>query len=137
MFRTIVVPVDLTERNAAAVTVARELAGKEGRVVVLHVIETLEEPFEELKDFYDQLERAARDRLEATVEPLREWRVPFEQRVSYGKRVPEIVACAGEEDADLIVIGSHKADPQDPQRTLLTISHQVAMLAPCPVLVWR
>lgn len=135
-FPHILVPVDLSDKNALAIGVARDLARADGgTVTMLHVIETLDVPFEELQDFYQRLEDRARERLEALARPLTEVDVPVEQVVRYGKRAPEIVAYAEEHRADLVVIGSHRPDPDHPDRTLLTISHQIAIFAPCSVLV--
>ena len=138
MFRRIVVPVDLTAKNARAIAAARELAMQgRGQVFVLHVIEMLDAPFDELADFYKQLEARAREQLEALTRPLQEAGVLLEQHVRYGKRVAEIVRYAEERDADLILIGSHRPEPEHPKETLLTISHQVAIVASCPVLVLK
>ncbi len=138
MFRRILVPVDLTAKNTRAITTARELAVQgRGQVLVLHVIETLDAPFDELADFYKQLEANAREQLEGLTHPLQEAGVLLEQHVRYGKRVAEIVRYAEECDADLILIGSHLPEPEHPRETLLTISHQVAIVATCPVLVLK
>jgi nucleotide-binding universal stress UspA family protein len=46
---------------------------------------------------------------------------------------------AGEQPADLVVMRSHVIDPDeaDSQERLGTVSHQVALFAPCSVLVVR
>ncbi len=136
MFERIVIPVDLTDQHRAAVEMARDLARTHGSTLtLLHVIETLDVPFDELKDFYERLEEQAREGLARLARPLTGAGVDVEQVVRYGKRAREIVGFVEEQGADLVVIGSHRPDPEHPQRTLLTISHQVAIFAPCPVLV--
>lgn len=138
MFHTVLVPVDLTDKNLVAIKRARELAAlAKGRVLVLHVIETLEGDFEELEPFYQQLEQSARERLNALAAAAGGPEVEFQQTIVYGKRVPAILRYASENNVDLIVISSHQVDPNDPRRTWMTISHQVALLAPCPVLILR
>jgi universal stress protein A len=138
MFRTILVPVDLTEKNGRALAVAAELARQgDGAVTMLHVIETLDAPFEELEDFYQRLEETARRRMSELGEPLRAAGVRHEYRIVYGKRAPEIVLYCRDHDVDLVVISSHRVDPENATRGFLTISHQVAIVAPAPVLVLK
>ncbi len=138
MFRKILVPVDLTDKNVAALAQAEEVARRDGAsIVVLHVVETLDEPFEELEEFYHQLEATAREEVRRLVAPLAQAGVALEQIICYGRRVPMIVRYARECQADLIIITSHQIDPAEPGRSWMTISHQIAILAPCPVLLLR
>ncbi|MFQ5889513.1 MAG: universal stress protein [Gemmatimonadota bacterium] len=136
MFRNILVPVDLTEKNAAAVGVARDLAlQSDGEVTLLHVIETLDLPFEELEDFYLKLEEQAGRGMDELGRPLREAGVTLKQHICYGRRASEIVAYAEEAETDVIILSSHRLDPENPERGWATISHQVAILSQCPVLL--
>ena len=137
MFTNILVPVDLTDKNQRAVDVACDLVAKEGEVTLFHVIETLAAPFDELEDFYQGLERTARDKLNALAAPLRSRSITHQERVVYGKRALEIVSYADENRFDLIVITSHPFDPEHMTGGFLTISHQVAIAAPTAVLVLR
>ena len=138
MFQRIVVPVDLTSKNVRAIEVAGELARHGGGdITVLHVIETLDAPFEELEDFYQRLEENARTHMTSLAQPLRTLGVVHRFQIRYGKRAPEIVLFSEEHQSDLIVITSHRVDPDDATRGFLTISHQVAIVAPCPVLVLK
>ena len=136
MFRNILVPVDITPQNRRAVEIARDLArASGGSVTLLHVIETLDLPFEELKEFYDRLqERATRD-MEEVSRPLREGDVPFQGHVVYGERDRKIVDFATRQESDLIVLDSHRVEPGKPGRGIATLSYRVAILAPCPVLL--
>ncbi len=138
MFRKLLVPMDLSQKNVRAAEVAAELAGRNGgQVIVLHVIETLDAPFEELEDFYAKLETTARERMIELAEPLRAAQVQHEFALCYGKRAPEIVLYVQEHDIDLVVISSHRVNPEDATRGFLTISHQVAIVAPSAVLVLK
>lgn len=136
MFRRVLVPVDLTEKNHRAIEVAAELAGKDGEVTLLHVIERIEGvPDEELEGFYRALERRAGDVLSGWRQELGDRGVRAHSEIALGRRAPEIVRLAQDRDADLIVLGSHRVDPERPAEGLGTISHKVALLAQCPVLL--
>ncbi len=138
MFRKILVPVDLTEKNLRAIEVACDLAQHhESEVTVLHVIETLDAPFEELEDFYQRLEETARKRMIELAKPLRTAGVRHDFQITYGKRAPEIVLYSRDHGIDLIVITSHQVDPEDATRGFMTISHQVAIVASSAVLILK
>lgn len=138
MFQRILVPVDLTDKNRDAVAWAARLAEwSDGTVTLLHVIEPLDLPFEELEDFYEELEEKAGSSMEGLSEPLRSAGVEHRHQVVYGDRAREIVEYASEHDADLILLTSHRQDLDDPSRNLGTLSHKVAILAQMPVLLVR
>jgi nucleotide-binding universal stress UspA family protein len=137
MFRKVLVPVDLTEKNNDAVDAAAELAGREGNVTLLHVIEAIEGPFDELQEFYQRLEKKAQGTLTELARRVGARTASVQQVVCYGKRAAEIVVYARENGFDLIVITSHRVDPNRAAESLMTISHQVAILADVPVLVLR
>lgn len=136
LFQKILVPVDLTQKNRHAVEVAGELASASGgSVTLLHVIEELDLPFEEVEDFYRQLEDRAAGAMGDLAEVLAEAGVAHAQHVRYGQRATEIVGFAREEDFDLILLSSHRTDPEDPARNWASLSHKVAILAQTPVLL--
>src|SRR5262245_58460409 len=137
MFKRILVPVDLSKKSLKAVGVAHELAVQSGsHVVLLHVIETIEHiAFEELKPFYDQLEKSARKGLQDLSERFRSKKLSVEQLIVYGHRTKEIVDCAARESAELIVMASHRIDPERPAQESSSISYSVAILSPCGVLL--
>lgn len=138
VFQRILVPVDLTEKNRDVLEWAASLAGwSGGSVTLLHVIEPLDLPFEELEDFYEELEEKAAGAMEAMSETLRSAGVGYRQQVVYGDRAREIVEFAEENDNDLILLSSHRQDLEDPTRNLGTLSHKVAILAQTPVLLVR
>jgi nucleotide-binding universal stress UspA family protein len=137
MFRNVLVPTDLTDQSRPALDVARKLALEDGAgVTVLHVIETLEIPFEELTDFYEELERKAAVHLERQAQELVEAGVESPGRVLvYGHRAEEVVKYAEANDIDLIVLCSHRIDRENPGLNWATLSYKVAILAQCPVLL--
>lgn len=136
MFERLLVPVDLTEKNVRAVEVARELAElADSSVTLLHVIEPLDLPFEELEDFYRRLEEKAADAMYALAGPLREADRAVDRHVIYGDRAAEIVAYARDEGFDLVVMTSRRFGPEGETRNWATLSHKVAIMARTPVLL--
>jgi nucleotide-binding universal stress UspA family protein len=139
MFQRILVPVDLTEKSLTAVDMAYELATQSGaEVVLLHVIETIEHvqfEFEELKPFYDRLESSARKGLQEFSERFVANKLRVDQAIVYGQRTKEIIDFAIRKRADLIIMASHRIDPDRPGHDWSSISYAVAILSPCPVLL--
>jgi nucleotide-binding universal stress UspA family protein len=136
MFRKILVPLDLTSRNARALDVARRLVlgERSAKVLLLHVVEEIEGiPAAELRGFYDRASRHARRKLDAARGPLEKAGARVEARVLVGHRVEEVVDLAASWRADVIVLASHKVAPGG--RGFGTISHRVALLARTPVLL--
>jgi nucleotide-binding universal stress UspA family protein len=136
-FHRILVPVDLTEKSLAAVDVAREFAGESGaEVILLHVIETVEHvPFDELKGFYERLETSARQTLGLLADSFGPGNINVDQAIIYGHRTKEIVHYASARNADLILMASHRIDPDRPGQDWASISYAVAILSPVPVLL--
>ena len=135
MFDHVLVPVDLTDRNRRALEAAARLAGEDGEVTLLHVIETLDLPFDELEDFYQRLHDRAQVEMDQMADPLSVSGVTVIQRVSYGNRLREILAHAEENSTDLIVMSSRRLEISDPPVGFATLSHQVAILSQIPVLL--
>ncbi|MGH9392037.1 MAG: universal stress protein [Vicinamibacteria bacterium] len=139
MFRTIVVPVDLTDRNRPSVEMAAKLSTPtEGTIHLLHVIETIPGlSIEEEPEFYGRLEKRATAHLEALSAPFRARGIRFEADVIYGPRAKSILEETERIGADLLVIQSHRIDGERRGEGLGTLSHQVGLFAPCPVLLVR
>jgi nucleotide-binding universal stress UspA family protein len=137
MFRRIMVPVDLTNRNIPALQITTKLAlQNRASITLLHVIETLEgSSFEEFNKFYKTLEKHARDKLEGLAEECVSQGVVVHQEVLYGKRAEQIVQFAMDHQIDLIVLTSHKIDLKNPSQGWGSISYKVGILSQCPVLL--
>ena len=137
MFQRILVPVDLSEKSLAAVDLAYEFAAQSGsEVVLLHVIETVEHvAFDELKGFYQRLESSARKGLQECAEKFVSSKLKVDETLVYGHRTKEIINYAIENRIDLIIMASHRIDPDRPGHDWSSISYSVAILAPCPVLL--
>lgn len=140
MFRNILVPVDFTLKNEAALNTALDLARGPGdglaKVTLLHVIETIEHvEFDEMKDFYRGLETRAAAKLFGMEERFRSAAIPVYHDILYGKRTEAIVRHAEEREVDIIVLSSHKVDRDHPALSVGTISYRIAIVARCPVLL--
>jgi nucleotide-binding universal stress UspA family protein len=139
MFERILVPVDLTERSLKAVETAYQFAAQTGaEVVLLHVIQTIEHvAFEELKPFYDRLERSARKGLQEFSERFLANKLRVDQAIVYGERTKEIINFTIQNRIDLIIMASHRIDPDRPGHDWSSISYAVMILSPCPVLLLK
>ena len=141
MYRNILVPVDFTLKNEAALKTALDLArggqsGDPAKVTLLHVIETIEHvEFDEMKDFYRGLETRAAAKLFGMEERFKSAGVPAYHEILYGKRAESIVQHAEEREVDLIVLSSHQVDRDHPALSVGTISYRIAIVARCPVLL--
>ncbi len=138
MFRKILVPLDFTKKNEAALTSAAEIAGRgEGsEIALLHVIEIIEHiDFEEMADFYRGLETRSAAKLFAITERLGKDGLRVRHEILYGKRTETIVRYAEDQGTDLLILSSHKVDPDHPALGWGTISYRVAIVARCPVLL--
>jgi len=136
-FQHILVPVDFTEKNLAALDVAFELAvANHARVTLLHVIETMDVDTDaELEQFYVTLQTRADSELEGMAQRFVAANIAVDRKIRFGKRLNEIVHDSVERLVDLIVMCSHKPDLQNPTQTWATLSYQVSVLCPCPVLL--
>lgn len=138
MFSKLLVPVDFTEKNEAALASAIEIAtgNEDAEVVLLHVIETIEHiEFEEMAGFYRNLEARAAAKLFAMEEKLTGANVRARHEIVYGKRAETIVRYAEEKEVDLLILASHKVDREHPALGIGTLSYRVAIVARCPVLL--
>ncbi len=137
MYTRILVPLDLTDRHERAVeAAAAQAAAGGGTVELLHVVEEIVGlPQEEERAFYRRLEAAARRQLGGWGKLLAAHKVQWQAQVTYGSRAREILRRAAEGSCDLIVLSSHKVDPNRKGEGLGTLSYQLGILAPCSVLL--
>lgn len=140
-FQHILVPVDLTTKNVAAVDVALELATRYGaRATLFHVVERIDpdeddEEDQELHNFYQDLERRAASELQDVALRFSRAGVAIESHVWIGKRVAEIVRFTAEHAVDLVVVTAPPVDAGHPAQSLTSASYQVSVFCSCPVLM--
>ena len=141
MYDSILVPVDLSDSNEQVLRRAVDLGNPdESTVTLLHVIEMVEDiSLDDDEDFYAELRDNADEKMSRWASQVAEHGFDVTAEITYGKRDQEIVRVAGEQPSDLVVMRSHVIDPDeaDSQERLGTVSHQVALFAPCSVLVVR
>jgi nucleotide-binding universal stress UspA family protein len=140
MYRKILVPVDFTDKNQAALDSAVEIAasGAEegGEITLLHVIETIEHiEFNEMSDFYRGLETRAAAKLFTMQEKLEGKGARVRHEVLFGRRAETVARYAEEHAVDLMVLSSHQVDRDHPALGLGSISYRLAIIARCPVLL--
>ena len=136
-FQHILSPVDFTEKNSAALEISRDMASwNDASVTLLHVIERVQyADDEEIRSFYRSLEAKARDNLAQMAQQFLDQGLAVQQSVVYGRRGPEIVRYTIEHGVDLVVMSSHQVDLSDLAGEWATLSYQVSILCPCPVLL--
>jgi nucleotide-binding universal stress UspA family protein len=143
-YKTILCPIEFSDPSMRALEYALKLALEtDAHLILVHVIEALAEetPPTELSHFnvpeyFRHLEQDARARLKAAVPTdARTWCTP-DERVVFGKASRTIVQLAGEEAADIIVMGVHGAGALG-RRLFGSTTHHVIREAHCPVLTLR
>jgi len=135
LFQHILVPVDFTPKNQAALSVAEQLAVQNAaRVSLLHVIEFIDFPEDdEISDFYDKLRVRSTSQLDKLVSGLDpSIDVTIDTIVSH--RSQGIVTYAIDNSVDLIVMSSHPIEPSR-RSGWGTISYQVSALCQCPIML--
>lgn len=139
MFRSILIPVDLSERNRRALDFSVNLAIlSHAKITLLHVIELINDTnFEEFADFYTTLHHQAEEKLRSLIAPHRDTTIVITTQVTYGDRTREILRFAEEEGIDLIVLNSRQIDPAAPTQGWGSISHKIGILAQCPVMLMK
>jgi nucleotide-binding universal stress UspA family protein len=137
-FDHILVPVDFTEKNAAAIAVAKRLAQQSSaRVSLLHVIESLEDAGDddEIQKFMERMEARSSAQLQRLLDHFSDCDLEVTPATIIHHRSKGIVLYAVENAVDLIVMGSHPIDPAAVRDSWATISYQVSLLCPCSILL--
>ena len=137
MFKNILIPSDLTERNLKAMDIAVKLAQEDSAAVtLLHVIETVEQvDSEDFDKFYRQLGARAGRKIDKLIAKYGREGITMEKQIVYGRRVYEILNFAVARDVDLIIMSSHKLDPENAAEGWGTISFKIGVLSHCPVML--
>ncbi|WP_103021242.1 universal stress protein [Salinibacter altiplanensis] len=139
MYDVLLIPVDLSSANDHVLDRARALSTPgDTRMLLHHAIETLQDEAPgEMDDFYADLQQEAEKKLGDWASTLAEDGFDVDSLITYGEQGPEITRVAEEENADLLVMRSHRVNRDDPDSPVGTVSHQVAVFAPCSVYLVR
>ena len=137
MFRRILVPIDLSERNAPALKVSLALGRvARAKVTLFHVVQQVPGlAAGEMRDFYERLLTVSRQTLGRTAKAFTAKGIAVRCEVCVGEPAREIVRAAVRSRADVIVMGSHRVDPKRRFAALGTTSYKVGILCRCPILL--
>ena len=149
-FKRVLCAVDFSEWSLRALDLARSLTRESG--AALTAVTVIEWPWPEpppptfdelppaqadaLREYRRYVETGATRRLTALADESASAGVAVAVRVGHGKSHAEILRCAADIDADLIVIGVHGRNRLDLQ-VFGSTTNQVVRWATCPVLTLR
>lgn len=135
--KTILVPTDFSTASDAALPHAEALAKQSNaRLLIVHV----EEPPLAYGggELYYGLPEPSSERILKMLEDVKpaDPKLPFAHRLTMGDPAAEIVRIAADEQAEMIVLGTHGRTGMT--RLLMgSVAEAVVRRAPCPVLVYR
>ena len=137
LFRHIMVPMDLSDRNERALGVALSLAHERGgRVTLFHVIQRVAGIAPgEFDAFYRRLVERSERKLRQIARKFAEGGFHVGTAVRVGEPAAEIVRATLRERVDLVVMGSHKVRPGGRPRGWGTTSYKVGIFCQCPILL--
>ena len=137
MFERILVPLDFTPKNKAALEAAFELARvHESETMLLHVVFAPDASLVgELASFYAKLVAKAERKLAAPLKRFEKAGLTVRAKVVTGDTLAEIRREAVRGKADLVVLASHRIDPRPGLHDWGTVSYKAAVVCPCPVLL--
>jgi nucleotide-binding universal stress UspA family protein len=137
LFNHILVPVDFTEKNKAAIAAAQELARQSAaRVSLLHVIEFIDFPDDdEISSFYEKLQRRSEQELDNLLKLFKDDSLDVSVETIINNRAKGIALYAADNDVDLIVMSSHPVSPEKRGHSWSTISYQVSAICQCSILL--
>ena len=136
MYKRILIPVNFSDANKAAVAASIKLA-KQNRseVTLLHVVERLSVDDTEIQDFYRSLETKSQAKIAELATEFEQAGIKVESQVKIGRAANEIVRWALENEIDLVVLSVHQLELDQPMKGLAQTSFQVSLLVPCQVLL--
>ena len=137
MFKHILVPLDLSDRNERTLRIAVGLARiTHSRVTLLHVIQDVTGvSTRELRGFYKTLAKRSQRTLARAAKRFVDVEVAVRAIVVIGNPAREIIKAATARKVALIVMGSHRVMPGRPGRGFGTTSYKVGIACPCPILL--
>ena len=137
LFNHILVPLDFSDKNDAALETVHEMVSSSSSIVsLLHVVETIGSPDDiEVRKFTQQLQEHSGNELLKRAQRFSDLDITVTCENRSGNRVQETLAFAADNEVDLIVLNSHQM--VDNKTNSASISYQIAILANCPVLLLK
>ena len=137
LFNHILVPLDFSDKNDAALETVHEMVSSSSSIVsLLHVVETIGSPDDsEVRKFTQQLQEHSGSELLKRAQRFSDLDITVTCENRSGNRVQETLAFAADNEVDLIVLNSHQM--VDNKTSSASISYQIAILANCPVLLLK
>lgn len=139
-FQHILVPVDIAAQENPALDIACDLAVENNaQITLLHVIQTIggddDPPDEETQRFYDHLRQRVDRKLDEIAAKFRNSGVTTVVRSPIGDRLREITSYGNGTQIDLIVMSSHRVDPENLAASWGTLSYRVSVVCDSPILL--
>lgn len=136
MYKTIIVPIDLAdaEKGKPMIETAKKLCQKDGKIVLINVVEDIPS-YVVVELPTGTLEKTRKDAHDTLSAMAKAAGVKGDVEVRSGSPSTTILAAAGDKNADLILIASHKPGLQD--YLLGSTAARVVRHAKCSVLVMR
>ena len=137
MFKHILIPTDLTDRDRKAIQIAIKMAMEEQACDHAPARDRNHRGcgFRGFPKFYKQLGARAAKKMDKLMNEYRDERLDMGKEILYGGRVMEILNFAAGHGTDLIIMSSHKLDWENATEGWGTISFKVGVLSECPVML--
>jgi len=138
MFTRIVCATDFSDTAEAAWDLAIELARThQAELVLVHVFSEMpvypEVAVASIQSVWQEQRQWAEEQLAGHVEAAAEHGLPARSLLRTGSAPEEIVQAAGDESADLVVVGTHGRTGIN-RLVIGSVAERVVRVAPCPVL---
>lgn len=143
-YQHLLVPVDLRLPDQLALQTAFDLALQhQAHTTLLYVIESIddggedEDEEDELQTFYAQVECKVRKRLVEMVQRFQDAGLEVRLEIVVGRTAHTVIQFSSTEKVDLIVMQAARIDVDRPEQALASVSHQVSLFCPCPLMLLK
>ncbi len=138
--KKILVPVDFSENSQKVLRMAADVAGRfKAELIVVFVVQSFDDysgffvPHIPIIQLEEEMVKSAEEKMKSFAAETLNGSVPHSTAVLSGDVVEEINRFAGEEKADMIVMGTHGYKGLD-KILFGSVAEKIVKTAPCPVL---
>ena len=138
--KKILVPVDFSENSQKVLRMAADVAGRfKAELIVVFVVQSFDDysgffvPHIPIIQLEEEMVKSAEEKMKSFAAETLNGSVPHTTAVLSGDVVEEINRFAGEEKADMIVMGTHGYKGLD-KILFGSVAEKIVKTAPCPVL---